>query len=148
MDGEKPQGFGEPHIDFAQALVQLARDHGVHSFEGSFRLGWRDERPGWSGDTVRVSWSEGRHGDESLIGLRCEQHASVPEIAPNSARILPMVYFDGQDFLELGSGKSKGAAFLDRWVSRAADYPQSREEALAALDPDTRAWLLRRHGHE
>lgn len=143
-DTERPQGFGQPHIDFAQALVQLARDSGVRSFEGSIRLGWDREHAGWSGDRVEISWSEGRHGDDSNISLRCDKTAVVPEIAPNSARIQPNVYFDGDEFREAGDRKPKSDRFRQRWLHRAADYPQSREAAIDAMSPDTRDWFLKR----
>lgn len=80
---DRPQGWGQPHVDFAQALVQLARDHGVSSWEGSFRLGFDREHSQWSGDQVRISWQEGRHGTGSKISLRHESFASIDEKKPN-----------------------------------------------------------------
>lgn len=137
--------YGAPHINFAQALVQLARDHGVSSFDGSFRLGFDWERgSAWSGNDVRIHWSEGRHGDGSRIGLRVEHHASIPEIAPNGASVPPLTYASEGNFYEVGSRKGKGQAFYDRWRHRAADFPQSREEALEQMDAETRAYIERR----
>lgn len=143
---DQPQGYGEPHILFAQALVQLARDHGVHNFDGKFRLGWNDEgRPGWSGDNVSVSWSEGRHGDNSNIVLRCEQTAVVPEIAPNTHMVPPMIYASEGNFYEVTTRKGKGNAFYERWRGRVMDFPQSREEAIGQMNEDTRSWVLKRY---
>lgn len=144
---EKQQGYGQPHIDFAQALVQLARDHGVHNFDGSFRLNFERERESeFSGDTVKISWSEGRHGDGSAIALRCEKFASVPEIAPNSAHVPSLVYHSGGRFFDVGPDKEKDARFGARWIGRATDFPQTREEALERVSPDTRAWIEKKFG--
>lgn len=146
---ERAQGYGQPHIDFAQALVQLARDHGVHNFDGTFRLGFEREREsGFSGDNVRLAWSEGRHGDDSNIVLKCEKSAVIPEIAPNSAHVPPLIYHSGGRFFEVGPDKDKGSQkFTDRWIGRAADFPQSRDEALERCTPDTRAWIEKKYGH-
>lgn len=143
---EKQEGYGQPHIDFAQALVQLARDHGVHNFEGSFRLNFEREDTGFSGDTVKVSWSEGRHGDGNNIVLRCEKFATVPEIAPNSAHVPSLVYFSGGRFFDAGPDKAKDEKFVARWIGRAVDFPNSREEALERVSPDTRAWIEKKFG--
>lgn len=143
---DRPQGYGEPHILFAQALVQLARDHGVHCFDGRFRLSWNDEdRPGWTGDQVSVQWAEGRHGDSSNIVLRAEQSAVVPEIAPNTHMIPPMTYASEGNFYEVTTRKGKGNAFWERWRGRVSEFPQSREEALAHMEASTREWVLKKY---
>lgn len=133
----------DAHIDFAQALVQLARDHDVTHFDGKFRLGFDLRAPGgvWSNPDVKISWSEGRHGDDSNIGLWYEKHAGIPEIAPNSAMIPPHTYASEGNFYEVGSRKGKGTKFWERWRHRILDFPQSREEAFERMTPDTRAWM-------
>lgn len=144
---ERPQGYGQAHIDFAQALVQLARDHGVHNFDGSFRLSFEREDMGFSGDRVTIAWSEGRHGDDSNIVLRCEKSAVVPEIAPHSASVPPLVYHSGGRFFDVGPDKERDRRFAERWIGRSTDFPQSREEALERVTPDTRAWIEKKYGH-
>lgn len=143
---KRQQGWGQPHIDFAQALVQLARDHGVSCFDGSFRLDFDRENSGWSGDRITINWSVGRHGDDGKIGLKNEAYASVPEIAPNSASLPAMIYFEAPAlFLHVGSRKPESAAFTARWIGRAADFPQSHEACMAGLNEDTRAYIIRRY---
>ena len=141
--------YTEHHLLFAQALVQLARDYGVSSFDGSIRLGWEHREHGWNHGDVRITWSEGRHGDDERIGLWCEMHASVEELAPNSAAVPPMIYYSAEhdNFYELTTKKGRGDKFHARWRHRAADFPQSREAGIDALDPSTREWFDKRYGN-
>lgn len=143
------QPITDPHIQFGQALVQLAREHGVHRFEGSFRLNHAADRPGWSTNDVRISWAEGRHGDGAKIALRSESYVSVDEIAPPGVAVPSMVWFDlpSKTFRSLTTGKPypdcghSQRVFFERWWHRAADFPQSEEEGLAALNDDTRRFV-------
>lgn len=139
--------YGEPHIAFAQALVQLARDHGVSHFDGSFRLNYeRNDRTRWGDGPVRITWTEGRHGDDNKIALRAESFASVPEIAPSSAHVPSLVYYHEGNFYDAGSRKGKGNEFYARWRHRVEDFPQSREDALTRAGPDTAAWIIKKFG--
>ncbi len=138
----------DAHIQFAQALVQLARDHDIHNFDGKFRLNFGHPSAGngpWSNPDIRIAWSEGRHGDDSNIGLWYEKHAGIPEIAPNGATVPGMIYASEGNFYEVGTRKGKGQKFYDRWRQRIADFPQSREEAFDQMSPDTRAWMEKKY---
>lgn len=148
------QPITDPHIDFGQALAQLAREHGVSRFEGSFRLSHATHRPGWSNSDVRISWAEGRHGDSARIALRAEASVSVEEIAPPSEQLPSMVWYDlaADTFRALTTGKPypdcgfKHGAFHDRWRHRAADFPQSEEEGLNALSDEMRQYMRSKWG--
>lgn len=48
------------HVDFCKAVAKLAADAGVNEFSMSFKPAFDDS---WR-DSINVSWSSGRHGDE------------------------------------------------------------------------------------
>jgi hypothetical protein len=69
------------HIEFAQALVRLAREHGMDNIAVSFRDSIRAIPPGqWLGSgTLNVTWAEGRHGEKNSIRIRHEAETQVDE---------------------------------------------------------------------
>jgi hypothetical protein len=58
------------HIAFAQALVALAREHGMRNLTADFYGGGLLNNERWT--KVHISWAVGRHGDQSQISLRAE----------------------------------------------------------------------------
>ncbi len=80
MDELKPE-----HVDFARALVALAREHKVGSLEVTFRdsVSTIHSVPDfWRWKQMRMTWSEGRHGDSSRITLKHEAETQVDERPP------------------------------------------------------------------
>ena len=77
MTDPKP---GPAHAAFARALVETCRRHGMDSLNatycGGFKTPAKDEFRG----EVRITWSEGRHGDPGRIAVRFEGTMSFPEI--------------------------------------------------------------------
>ncbi|QZA99253.1 MULTISPECIES: hypothetical protein [Pseudomonas] len=68
-------------VEFAQAVVALARQHGMTGISMEFRQNFDlSQRTGcYCGK--RITWSEGRHGDGEDIKFRTEAEASFPEKA-------------------------------------------------------------------
>lgn len=64
---------------FAQAVVALAREHGMTSISLEFRHNFELSLKTTSHERKRVQWSEGRHGDLSEIKFTVEASASFPE---------------------------------------------------------------------
>jgi len=81
MSDMEPKEPGKSHIRFAQEVVALARAHGMDSLTFSFRSNFtlRHDRDEFGG-VVSCSWSEGRHGDRSRIGIRFEGSTGVDEL--------------------------------------------------------------------
>jgi hypothetical protein len=73
--------FTDEHIEFAHALVALAREHEANDLTVSFSLsGGRrffKDRSNWQ--QVSFHWSEGRHGERSGFQLKAEASASIDE---------------------------------------------------------------------
>lgn len=67
------------HVTFAQALVALAREHGVKNVTADFYGGGIGDTQRWT--KIHLAWSEGRHGDRSRISLRAEAIHHCPETA-------------------------------------------------------------------
>lgn len=80
MAGElKPQ-----HVEFARALVALARQHKVGMLDVTFRDSVSAIHSGadfWSWKQMRMQWSEGRHGDATRITLKHEAETQMDEVA-------------------------------------------------------------------
>lgn len=70
------------HRDFARAMVLLARQHGIGSFNLGFSLSVRAASlNGNAFGRVTMGWTEGRHGVENRITLSCEMNETLPEVA-------------------------------------------------------------------
>lgn len=68
------------HIDFARALVKLAREHRMDSLQVTFRDSFSARADDhFSHEQMTMNWHEGRHGDLSNIVIRCEASVSIPE---------------------------------------------------------------------
>jgi hypothetical protein len=71
------------HIEFAHALVALAREHGADDLKVEFRLSGPTRMDGdWSAyDPTRLSfqWHSGRHGDRTGFTLRAEASVEIDE---------------------------------------------------------------------
>ncbi|MDF3837098.1 hypothetical protein P3W85_29705 [Cupriavidus basilensis] len=70
------------HVDFARAVVELARQHGMSNLRMSYReshsSAWtRGES--WNSEEVTMNWSEGRHGDQSKLSLEYRAAVAVDE---------------------------------------------------------------------
>ena len=83
-DNEAP--IKDPHVTFAQAVVALAREHGVDHLDVKFRRGSfgffrRNPNDPLEHDytTVSFQWHEGRHGVAGSISMRAEAQMSVKE---------------------------------------------------------------------
>lgn len=66
-------------IAFAQAVVALARQHGMTGIDMGFRQNFDLSQQTGCYCSKRITWTEGRHGDDSPIKFRTEAEASVPE---------------------------------------------------------------------
>lgn len=81
--GEKP--IVEEHVEFAQALVELARKHEVDGLKVEFSLtGGARFRPSEGVDRynpagISFAWHEGRHGERASFTLRAEAFLMVTE---------------------------------------------------------------------
>lgn len=75
----------DEHVEFAHALVTLARQYGANRLKVEFDLSGsntpRERR--WDYERVTFDWGEGRHGDRSSFSLRGESIVHVEE-RPNS----------------------------------------------------------------
>ena len=67
-------------IAFAQAVVALARQHGMTGISMEFRQNFDLAQVTGCYCGKRITWSEGRHGDSSDIKFRTEAEASFPEL--------------------------------------------------------------------
>lgn len=81
---DNPTPITDPHAAFARAIVALCREHGCDNIQATFRLASsRTFRLGKDDYTsVRMWWSEGRHGVQNPIGLRAEASVGITEKAP------------------------------------------------------------------
>ena len=68
-------------VEFAQAVVALARKHGMTGISMEFRQNFDLSQKTGCYCGKRINWSEGRHGDGADIKFRTEAEASLPEIA-------------------------------------------------------------------
>lgn len=66
-------------VNFARAVVELARQHGMTSITLEFRQDFDLAIKTSSHERKRVQWSSGRHGDHSEIKFSVEATASFPE---------------------------------------------------------------------
>jgi hypothetical protein len=75
------------HIDFAQAVVQLARKHGMEHIKVDFRDSMHALEPAeyFQVGTLSMTWAEGRHGDAGRISIRHEANVSFDEKPADSA---------------------------------------------------------------
>lgn len=78
------QTVTQRHIEFARAVVALARQHGMDNLTVSYRESltacWRrDEK--WNSEQVTATWHEGRHGDQSRLNIEYRATVSVDERA-------------------------------------------------------------------
>ena len=71
------------HKAFARAVVALAREHRMNNLDMTFRESLRSlpspEPRCW--EQVRMTWSEGRHGDKGRIELTTQAKEEIPESA-------------------------------------------------------------------
>ncbi|MNR61187.1 hypothetical protein D3C85_1828590 [compost metagenome] len=68
-------------VSFAQAVVALARKHGMTGISMEFRQNFDLSQSTGCYCGKRITWSEGRHGDGAEIKFRTEAEASFPEKA-------------------------------------------------------------------
>ncbi|AMT89861.1 hypothetical protein AYO71_20790 [Pseudomonas koreensis] len=68
-------------VDFARAVVALARKHGMTGLTMEFRQNFNLTQTTGCYCGKRITWSEGRHGDGADIKFRTEAEASFPETA-------------------------------------------------------------------
>lgn len=68
---------------FARAVVKLAREFGmnrlVFEFNASGSADWQNRDDRWHAPTVKMSWSEGRHGSRDSIHLSYQKTAVIAE---------------------------------------------------------------------
>lgn len=78
-DNEAP--VRDRHVEFARAVVALAREHGVGKVSANFSLtGSRFFHAGKADYTeVRMTWNEGRHGSVGQIHLQAQASLGVDE---------------------------------------------------------------------
>jgi hypothetical protein len=70
------------HVEFARALVALAREHKIGSLDVTFRDSSSAIHTGsdfWSWKQMRMVWGEGRHGVETRITLKHEAETQIDE---------------------------------------------------------------------
>lgn len=66
-------------VEFARAVVALARQHGMTGISMEFRQNFDLAQVTGCYCGKRITWSEGRHGDSADIRFRTEAEASFPE---------------------------------------------------------------------
>lgn len=71
----------EHDISFAQAVVALARQHGMTGITMEFRQNFDLSQSTGCYCGKKIRWSEGRHGDSASIKFNTEAEASFPEKA-------------------------------------------------------------------
>ena len=69
----------EQDVEFAQAVVALARLHGMTGITMEFRQNFDLSQVTGCYCGKRITWSEGRHGDGAQIEFRTDAKASFPE---------------------------------------------------------------------
>ena len=90
MPAENPEKpIKNYHQDFAQALVALAREHGVGSLQATFRRSsssvFRSDDKVWDSNNVTMHWHEERHGAQAKISLRAEARDEINETPPTQS---------------------------------------------------------------
>lgn len=91
MRDDNPQPIKDYHAAFAQAVVAVARQHGVGDVRMKFRRAsskvFCDAGSQWDSTEVELVWHEGRHGDGAPIELKlfAQAQASFPEHQPKEA---------------------------------------------------------------
>lgn len=75
------QPIEQRHLNFGQAVVALARQHGVRHFQMEFYGGEKGQP--WT--KVRTQWTLGGDAQRSTISFRAEAHHRCDEIAPSAA---------------------------------------------------------------
>lgn len=65
------------HVAFSQAMVKLAREHGVRDLKAEFYGGKGDLGEMWT--RVSMTWHAGRHDAKNKISLRAEAIHHVQE---------------------------------------------------------------------
>jgi hypothetical protein len=84
----RPTPINDAHKAFAQAVVALAREHGVTMVRGDFHGGhgaFRGATPRPLDENctqIAFTWVRGRHGDKSRISLTASAHDQVDERLP------------------------------------------------------------------
>lgn len=78
------QTVTERHVDFARAVVALARLHGMDNLRMTYRenvgAAWaRGDK--WNSEDVTMNWSQGRHGDQSRLSIEYRASLAVDERA-------------------------------------------------------------------
>lgn len=66
-------------VEFAQAVVALARQHKMTGITLEFRQNFDLSQATGNYCGKRLSWSEGRHGADATIRFRTEAEATFPE---------------------------------------------------------------------
>ncbi|WP_354686705.1 hypothetical protein [Cupriavidus necator] len=74
------------HVDFARAVVQLAREHGFDNLRMSYgeSLTWQYQHErdrNWNSADVTMNWREGRHGDRQRLSIEYRAAVTVEESA-------------------------------------------------------------------
>lgn len=73
------QPIKDYHVDFARAVIALARQHGVGDVRMQFRRAsssiMRHDMGQWDSTDVSLTWHEGRHGDKAPLELKLEARA-------------------------------------------------------------------------
>lgn len=70
------------HIDFARAVVRLAREHKMDGLTLQFRDSFSArDADHYSYEQMNMIWAEGRHGDTTRISIRCDATTSFDEDA-------------------------------------------------------------------
>lgn len=66
------------HIDFARAVVKLAREHKMDNLHLRFQdsISQRDFA---SYEQMSMYWAEGRHGDQNDISINCQAQVKFSE---------------------------------------------------------------------
>jgi len=80
MYDDNPKPIKAYHVDFARAVVALAREHGVGDVSMTFKrasskIFATDEK--WDSNEVTLRWHEGRLGSESSMEMALEARASA-----------------------------------------------------------------------
>ena len=78
------------HKAFAQAVVALAREHGMDALSVEFQFGhamaYRGDGNSRGSDRVKMGWSSGRHGDQSRITLSAHSFENIDEAEASPAQ--------------------------------------------------------------
>lgn len=79
--GDRMSAITDHDVEFAQAVVALARQHGMTGISMEFRQNFDLSQCTGCYCGKRITWSEGRHGDGEDIKFRTEAEVSFPEKA-------------------------------------------------------------------